>query len=119
MECKGAKMNSYPERRNTNLGRFETPAPQNEILYGLPREIKFCKICVISNQRPNSAVEYTHTKDTKKKTISFDNEGICDACLFAQKKHKVINWEDRENELRELCDRHRKTDGSYDCVVPG
>ena len=25
----------------------------------------------------------------------------------------------REEQLRELCDRHRKTDGSYDCLVPG
>ena len=25
----------------------------------------------------------------------------------------------REQELRELCDRYRRTDGSYDCLVPG
>ncbi len=25
----------------------------------------------------------------------------------------------REKELKELCDRYRKTDGSYDCLVPG
>ena len=87
--------------------------------YGLPAEVAFCKRCVISNQRPNSAVEYTHTKATQKKTIHFNADGICDACLFAEKKNGVINWDDRERELRELLDRHRSTDGSYDCIVPG
>lgn len=87
--------------------------------YGLPAEVKYCKMCVISNQRPNSAVEYQHTKDSKKKTIHFDENGICDACNFALKKKKTIDWKDRERQLRELCDRHRSKDGSYDCIVPG
>jgi len=82
-------------------------------------DVGFCRRCVISNQRPNSAVEYAHTKDSKKKTINFDAEGICDACRLAEQKHGSIDWADRERELRELCDRHRSTDGSYDCVVPG
>lgn len=89
-----------------------------EIKYGLPAEIKFCKRCVISNQRPNSAIEYEHTKDTKKQTINFDKEGICDACRVAEKK-KAINWHEREEELIALCDRYRKNDGSYDCLIPG
>jgi len=87
--------------------------------YGLPAEVGFCKRCVISNQRPNSAVEYSHTKETKKKTINFDDEGICDACRFAEKKSRVIDWDERERELRDLLDRHRSKDGSYDCIVPG
>src|SRR5207244_4340244 len=28
-------------------------------------------------------------------------------------------WEARERELRELCDRHRRTDGRYDVICPG
>lgn len=86
--------------------------------YGLPSEVKFCKKCVISNQRPNSAVEYLHKSDTKKETIHFDDNGICDACNFAERK-KEIDWGERERALRELCDKHRKNDGSYDCIVPG
>lgn len=86
--------------------------------YGLPSEVKFCKKCVISNQRPNSAVEYLHKSDTKKETIHFDDNGICDACNFAERK-KEIDWRERERALRELCDKHRKNDGSYDCIVPG
>jgi N-acetyl sugar amidotransferase len=30
-----------------------------------------------------------------------------------------IDWQQRDRQLRELCDKHRKTDGSYDCIVPG
>ncbi len=89
-----------------------------EAKYGLPPQVKFCKKCVISNQRPSSAVEYEHTKESLKQTISFDDEGVCDACRVAEKK-KTTNWVRREKELRELCDRFRKADGSYDCLVPG
>jgi N-acetyl sugar amidotransferase len=87
--------------------------------YGLPSDVRYCKKCVISNQRPNSAVEYRHTKNSKKATIRFDDEGVCDACRFAERKNQTIDWSDRERRLRELCDRHRKHDGSYDCIVPG
>ena len=34
--------------------------------YGLPEKVKFCKSCVISNQRPASAVEFKHKIDSKK-----------------------------------------------------
>jgi N-acetyl sugar amidotransferase len=97
-------------------------APENEqpkAFYGLPQAVMYCKKCVISNQRPNSAVEYKHTKESKKVTIYFDENGICDACNFAIKKNTVIDWADREKQLRELCDKYRKSDGSYDCIVPG
>jgi len=94
-------------------------APILEAKYGLPTEIKFCKSCVISNQRPNSAVEYTHTQDSKKKTIHFDEHGICDACRIAEQKKTKIDWLHRESELQDLCDHHRSLDGSYDCILPG
>jgi N-acetyl sugar amidotransferase len=87
--------------------------------YGLPKEVVFCKKCTISNQRPNSAVEFQHTSLSKKKTINFDDDGVCDACRVAEVKATETNWEDREKELVELCNRYRKDDGSYDCIVPG
>ena len=90
-----------------------------EVKYGLPRELKFCTSCVISNQRPSSAVETSHTKFSKKETIQLDAQGICDACLHAERKKKITNWQDREKELMALCDKHRSKDGSYDCLVPG
>lgn len=86
--------------------------------YGLPCEVAFCKNCVISNQRPNSAVEYKHDKNTKKETINFDEEGICDACRYAEKKAE-IDWDERDKQLRDLCDRYRRNDGRYDCLIPG
>ncbi len=91
---------------------------QLERKYGLPQEVKFCKKCVMSNQRPASTVEFKHTKDSKKTTMQFDEEGVCDACRHAEHKDS-INWEQREEELLQLLDRHRSKDGSYDCIVPG
>jgi len=89
-----------------------------EVKYGLPKEVKFCRKCVMSNQRPVSEVEFKHTINTKKKTMAFDEEGICDACRANEQKEK-IDWQKREQELLELLDRHRSKDGSYDCLVPG
>ena len=93
-------------------------ADELETKYGLPSEVKFCKRCVISNQRPNSAEEYQHTNKTKKTTIHFDEDGVCDACRVAENK-AGIDWEERDRELRDLCDRFRRNDGRHDCVVPG
>lgn len=86
--------------------------------YGLPREVKFCSRCVMSNQRPNSAIEFRHTKSSRKVTMKIDEHGICDACRTAEQK-ETINWKEREKELLDLLDRHRSKDGSYDCLVPG
>ncbi len=89
-----------------------------EAFFGLPQEVKFCTKCVMSNQRPTSAVEFKHTKDSKKTTMNFDEHGVCDACRTAEIKDN-IDWGMREEELIKLLDKHRKNDGSYDCLVPG
>ena len=107
-----------PRPRPVEPSAFEGPAEQVEVKYGLPRHVKFCQRCVISNQRPNSAVEYQHTKGSRKATIAFDDEGVCDACRFAAQKHGVIDWKDREDQLAALCDRFRSSSG-YDCLLPG
>ena len=99
--------------------KFGSNILKPEVKYGLPSKVIYCKLCVISNQRPNSAIEYTHTKNTDKQTIHFDKDGICDACNYAIQKKSVIDWKDREKQLRDLCDRHRSKDGSYDCIIPG
>ncbi len=91
---------------------------QLETYYGLPAEVKFCKRCVMSNQRPASTVEFKHTAQSKKVTMNIDEEGICDACRHAEQKEK-IEWKKREDELLRLLDKYRKNDGSYDCLVPG
>ena len=91
----------------------------SEAYFGLPEDVIFCKRCVISNQRPSSTVEFKHSKDEKKSTIGFDNDGVCDACHYQETKVSSINWDEREEALKELCDKHRKSDGSYDIVIPG
>ncbi len=108
---------AYPAAVDT--APFAVGAADPPALYGLPQEVQFCRCCVISNQRPNSAVEFKHTRDTRKATINFDEEGVCDACRLAEQKHGTIDWQAREQELRDLCDRHRRRDGHYDCLVPG
>lgn len=72
-------------------------------LYRLPAEVKFCKKCTMSNQRPR---------------ITFDEQGICSACSFAEHKRKHIDWAKREVELVDLCDRFREGNGEYDVIVP-
>ncbi len=90
-----------------------------EVKYGLPAEVRYCKRCVISNQRPSSTVEFKSSKAEAKQTICFDEEGICSACRFAELKETSIDWKVREGELLELCKRFRSNDGNYDCIVPG
>ncbi|MBF0522461.1 MAG: N-acetyl sugar amidotransferase [Candidatus Omnitrophica bacterium] len=87
-------------------------------MYGLPVDVKFCKRCVISNQRPSSSIEFKNIKGSSKRTIFFDEDGVCEACRFAEKK-KTIDWKQREEELKEMLSHYRSKDGSYDVVVPG
>lgn len=89
-----------------------------EAYYGLPKEVKYCKRCVMSNQRPMSEVEFKHSIKTKKKTMVFDENDVCDACRNADVKES-INWKEREEALLKLLDKYRRNDGYYDCLVPG
>ncbi|MBX7045909.1 MAG: N-acetyl sugar amidotransferase [Ignavibacteria bacterium] len=89
-----------------------------EAYYGLPEEVKFCKKCVMSNQRPASTPEFKHTIESKKTTLNIGEDGICDACRVNEGKEN-IDWEKREQELLKLLDKHRRNDGKYDCIVPG
>ncbi len=90
-----------------------------EAYFGLPSEVVFCKTCVISNQRPSSTVEFKSKASEKKRTIAFDENGICDACKYNSVKLNQINWEVREANLIKLLDKHRRSDGGYDVIVPG
>lgn len=74
-----------------------------QAIYKLPTDVKYCKECVVSNQRPR---------------IGFDDSGVCNACNYAKKKHNEIDWGQREKELLELLSKHRRKDGSFDVIVP-
>ena len=78
---------------NTDLSRFSKPEEELEVLYGLPRNVRFCAKCNMSNQQPMSSNEYTHNKDSTKTTLSFDEEGVCHACRFNMLKETgEIDW---------------------------
>lgn len=72
-------------------------------MYNLPIEVRYCRKCIISNQRPR---------------IIFDEEGVCSACKFAEFKRSKTDWSLREKELKDLCDRFRRNDGYHDVIVP-
>lgn len=80
---------------------------RNEILdkqlSRIPTKVRFCKKCVVSNQRPR---------------ITFDKKGVCSACQYAYLKRNVIDWRKRERELTELLSKHRSKNGGFDVVVP-
>tara|TARA_A100000164_G_scaffold365304_1_gene384718 strand:+ start:1999 stop:3186 length:1188 start_codon:yes stop_codon:yes gene_type:complete len=91
-------------------------------LWGLPEKVIYCKKCVVSNQRPGTIPEFKNNnlknQSRKRNTIGFKND-ICTACLYHEYKYNVVDWNKREEELQKLLDKHRRSDGSYDVVVPG
>ena len=93
--------------KNTNLGK-----------YGLPLNVVYCSNCTRSNQRPHNLGEFIQKKNEKKKYVEIKKNNICQACQFYFYKDK-INWSEREEELKNLCDKYRKNNGEYDVIIPG
>lgn len=62
----------------------------------------WCKNCLAMSTRPR---------------IRFDARGWCNACQWAERK-KTLDWGKRLAELEQLLDRHRRTDGRFDCLAP-
>jgi N-acetyl sugar amidotransferase len=89
---------------------------KNFSLFGLPEKVTFCSKCVISNQRPSSVVEFTNI-DNVKRGINIDQNNVCEACKYNEKK-KHIDWKKREIELKKILSKYRRAN-SYDCIVPG
>jgi N-acetyl sugar amidotransferase len=69
----------------------------------LPNKVEFCKECVMSNQRPR---------------ITLDENGVCGGCRNNKFYKQNIDWDKREEELNILLNQHRKSDGSWDVIVP-
>lgn len=69
--------------------------------------MRYCKHCLFPETKPD---------------IYFDDEGVCDACRSAERKHgveKSIDWDARAKEFKDILDKYRSKDGTkYDCVVP-
>ncbi len=112
-------MKPYEKNFRVDTAPYAASINDPQTFYGLPKHVHYCRSCVISNQRPNSSVEFAHTRESVKNTINFDAEGVCDACRVAERKRAGIDWAQRERELRVLCDRFRGTGEHYDCLIPG
>lgn len=65
-------------------------------------DLRWCSNCLSMSTRPR---------------ISFDERGWCNACRWSEAK-QALDWGERERELVHLLDRHRRTDGRFDCIVP-
>ena len=68
---------------------------QRKAFYGLPKNVQFCRECVMSNQKPNSCYEFEHTIHSVKKTMVIQEDGVCDACHACHNKEGKIDWADR------------------------
>ena len=65
----------------------------------------------------SSTPEFKNSGDIAKQTINFD-EIVFYVCKVKDQKN-IIDWAERDKTLRELCDKYRRNDGHYDCLVPG
>jgi N-acetyl sugar amidotransferase len=65
-------------------------------------KLKWCANCLSMSTRPR---------------ITFDERGWCNACVWAEKKNN-LNWNVRQEELEHLLNKHRRSNGAFDCMVP-
>ena len=61
---------------------------KNYSMYGLPEEVIFCSKCVMSNQRPQSVVEFKSDTNQKSGLNIDSNTSECDACNYNETKKK-------------------------------
>lgn len=65
--------------------------------------LNYCKSCIMPDSKPD---------------LSFDKDGVCNACRNYENRSKV-NWEERKVELNQLLEKYRSKDNSsWDCIVP-
>ena len=67
-----------------------------------PKEVVFCRSCVVSNQRFR---------------LQVGQDGICSACNFRKREQTEINWAEREKELQELAAELRRRPGIHGVVA--
>lgn len=63
--------------------------------------MQHCRRCLMPDTRPGSIFE----------------DGVCQACRNFDSR-KDVDWDQRKAELHSICDKFRKSDGSYDCILP-
>ena len=67
--------------------------------------IKYCINCLFPETKPD---------------LSFDENGLCSACVAANEKDKDIDWKKREEDFFEIVRHYKKKEGEigWDCIVP-
>ena len=68
----------------------------------MKNKIYWCKSCLNMSTRPR---------------IQFDENQICNACSWSNKKKK-LNWNIRKKELLKLLKKYKSKNDSFDCIVP-
>lgn len=64
--------------------------------------IRYCTKCLMPDTKPN---------------LSFDSEGVCNACRNYENRAKV-DWDQRKVELEDILSRYRNSDNTWDCIIP-
>lgn len=64
--------------------------------------MNYCTKCVMPNTKPE---------------LTFDKEGVCNACRAHERKANTINWEEREKEFLSIVKANKKNTG-YDVLIP-
>ena len=62
----------------------------------------YCKNCFMPTTKPG---------------LTLDEQGICPACKHAEMR-KDVDYDQRFEELKQLCEKHRREDGYYDSIIP-
>ena len=67
--------------------------------------IKYCSKCLFPETKPD---------------LSFNEVGICSACIAAEEKNRGIDWAQREKEFHEIIKYYKRPIGEigYDCLIP-
>jgi len=70
-------------------------------------QTKFCKKCLFPDTKPD---------------LFFNEEGICDACLSAERKNGInnsVDWSQRDEDFKKILEEARENSGNkYNCIVP-
>ena len=64
--------------------------------------MKYCARCVTPASRPR---------------LEFDANGVCNACLWHDRKQKEIDWTARQTRFKALCKKYQD-DTPWNCIVP-
>ncbi len=68
-------------------------------------KIRYCTKCVFPETKPD---------------LSFNEQGVCSACITAEFKDRGIDWDARRDEFFRIIEKHRGSvsRAGYDCLIP-